>query len=51
MRTYFAKIVMLALPGWPFLLTPTLAGSLLVVLVAVLVNNLDGTVSYPRRWH
>jgi CBS-domain-containing membrane protein len=43
-------IVMLALPGWDFLVTPTLAGAAAIVVVAVLFNNLDETISYPRRW-
>lgn len=33
-----------------FLLTPVLAGSLTIVLVAMLVNNLRSRGSYPRYW-
>lgn len=36
-------------PGWGFVLTPVLAGALLVVAVAVVFNRLRG-VPYPRRW-
>jgi CBS-domain-containing membrane protein len=43
-------IVMLSLPGWKFLLTPTLVGAATIVAVAVLVNNLRRSVNYPRRW-
>jgi CBS-domain-containing membrane protein len=43
-------IVMLSLPGWKFLLTPTLVGAATIVAVAVLVNNLRHSVTYPRRW-
>lgn len=43
-------IVMLAMPDWMLLLTPTLAGSLLIVLTAVIVNNHDRQISHPRRW-
>lgn len=40
-------IVMLAGAGWSFLLRPTLIGSLIIVLVALIDNNL----SHPRRWY
>jgi CBS-domain-containing membrane protein len=43
-------IVMLSLPGWKFLVTPTLLGAVVIIAVAVAFNNLRGTVSYPRRW-
>jgi CBS-domain-containing membrane protein len=43
-------IVMLSLPGWKFLVTPTLLGTVVIVAVAVAFYNLRGTVSYPRRW-
>lgn len=42
-------IVMLAGAGWDFLLTPTLAGSLILVAVALVYNNLDGR-RYPTYW-
>jgi CBS-domain-containing membrane protein len=43
-------IVMLSLPHWPFLLTPTFVGAIVIVAVAVLFNNLRPTIRYPRRW-
>ena len=43
-------IVMLTAPGWDFLLTPTLIGSVLLVLVAVLFNNLPRERAYPKYW-
>lgn len=43
-------IVMLTAPGWQFLLTPTLIGALLLVIVAVLFNNMTKERSYPKYW-
>ena len=43
-------IVMLMQPGWDFLLTPTLLGAVLIVLVALLYNNLQAEKSYPKYW-
>lgn len=43
-------IVMLAMPGWDFLLTPTLYGALLLVLVAVAYYKLQTGRSYPKYW-
>lgn len=43
-------IVMLTMPGWNFLLTPTLIGALLLVLVAVFFNNLPKDRAYPKYW-
>ena len=43
-------IVMLTAPGWSFLLTPTLLGALLLVLVALLFNNLFSERAYPKYW-
>ena len=43
-------IVMLAQPGWSFLLFPTLTGALLLVLVALLYHNQPADKSYPRYW-
>lgn len=41
-------ITSLAAPG--FLITPVLIGSVAIVLVALLVNNLRKRGSYPRYW-
>lgn len=43
-------IVMLTAPTWSFLLTPTLLGASLLVIVAVLFNNLVKTREYPKYW-
>jgi len=43
-------IVMLTVPAWDFLLTPTLIGALLLVLVAVVFNNLPKDRTYPKYW-
>ncbi len=43
-------IVMLTEPAWQFLITPTLIGALLLVLVAVVFNNLSKGRSYPKYW-
>lgn len=43
-------IVMLMVPGWSFLLTPTLLGALLLALVAIVFNNLPKDRAYPKYW-
>lgn len=43
-------IVFLAGAQWPFLFTPTLFGSMLIVLVALLYNNLPSGRKYPNNW-
>ncbi|RDE23055.1 HPP family protein [Motiliproteus coralliicola] len=43
-------IVFLMLPGWEFLLLPTLLGALLIVAVALVYNNLCRGLSYPKYW-
>lgn len=45
-----ALVVMLTRPDWQFLLTPTLEGSLLFVLCAVIFNNLAEERTYPKYW-
>jgi len=37
-------------PGWGFVLTPVLAGAVVVVAVAVVFNRLRPGVRYPHRW-
>lgn len=44
-------IVMLTAPQWLFLITPTLIGAILLVLVALLFNNLRKDRSYPKYWY
>ncbi len=43
-------LVMTTHPGFGFLLTPVLAGALVIVGVAYGVNNLRDRGSYPRYW-
>ena len=43
-------IVFLAQPGWDFLLLPTLLGAILLVLVALVYNNLHRQEKYPKYW-
>lgn len=43
-------VVLASHAGADFLLTPVLAGSVLIVLVALAVNNLRQRGSYPRYW-
>lgn len=43
-------IVFLVSANWDFLLTPTLLGAALLVVVALLYNNLSLQRSYPRYW-
>lgn len=37
--------------GWMFLVTPVLAGTVIIVAVALLVNNLDKKRAYPTFWY
>ncbi|WP_421865689.1 HPP family protein [Motiliproteus sp.] len=43
-------IVFLMLPGWEFLLLPTLAGAVLIVAVALVYNSLCRGLNYPKYW-
>ncbi len=43
-------IVMLTAPAWKFLLVPTLAGAVILVLVALVFNNLPRERAYPKYW-
>lgn len=43
-------IVFLTQPAWDFLMFPTLSGALLLVVVAVLYNNLVRKTNYPKYW-
>ena len=44
-------IVMLTAPSWQFLITPTLIGAILLVIVALFLNNLREGHSYPKYWY
>lgn len=43
-------IVFLTKPAWEFLFMPTLAGAVVLVLVAYVYNNLVRKIHYPRYW-
>ena len=43
-------IVFLTQPSWSFLLLPTFAGSLILVLVALIYLNSTRTARYPKYW-
>lgn len=43
-------IVFLSQPGWSFILFPTLAGALILVLVALVYNNAARAGRYPKYW-
>lgn len=43
-------IVFLGQPGWDFLVFPTLIGSLIITLVAIVYNNLTRQEGYPKYW-
>lgn len=43
-------IVYLVQPGWDFLVMPTLLGSLLLIGVTLLYNNLVREARYPKYW-
>jgi CBS-domain-containing membrane protein len=43
-------IVFLAGANWEYLLTPTLVGAILLVLVALFYNNISKERSYPKYW-
>lgn len=43
-------IVFLVAANWDFLLTPTLIGAVLLVIVSLFYNNLSKKRSYPKYW-
>lgn len=43
-------VVMTAHASWSFILTPALGGSMILVLIALIFNNLISTRSYPKYW-
>lgn len=45
-----ALVVMMTKPDWQFLLTPALEGSIILVLCAVIFNNLAEERTYPKHW-
>lgn len=45
-----ALVVMMSKASWNFLLTPALEGSIILVLCAVVFNNLAEDRTYPKHW-
>ena len=45
-----ALVVMMTKPDWQFLLTPAFEGSMILVLCAVIFNNLAEERTYPKHW-
>jgi len=45
-----ALVVMMTKPDWKFLFTPALEGSIILVLFAVIFNNLAVERTYPKHW-
>ncbi|MFM7714288.1 MAG: HPP family protein [Microcystis sp.] len=45
-----ALVVMMTKPNWQFLLRPTFEGSVILVLCAVIFNNLAEERTYPKHW-
>ncbi|MDZ8092443.1 MAG: HPP family protein [Nostoc sp. DedQUE05] len=45
-----ALVVMMTKAPWQFLLTPALQGSIILVLCAVVFNNLAQERTYPKHW-
>ena len=45
-----ALVVMMTQPSWQFLLTPVLEGSVIMLLCAVVFNNLAEERTYPKHW-
>ncbi|MBD2198845.1 MULTISPECIES: HPP family protein [Calothrix] len=45
-----ALVVMMTKAQWQFLLTPALEGSVILLLCAVVFNNLAQERSYPKHW-
>ncbi|MES9844968.1 MAG: HPP family protein [Candidatus Sedimenticola sp. PURPLELP] len=43
-------IVFLTQPSWSFLFFPTLTGAVLLVIVALIYNNISRSDSYPKYW-
>ncbi|MDR6550694.1 CBS-domain-containing membrane protein [Paenibacillus qinlingensis] len=43
-------VVILSGSSWSFLITPVLLGSVVIVIVALLINNLDKKRRYPSFW-
>jgi CBS-domain-containing membrane protein len=45
-----ALVVMMTKADWQFLLSPVLEGSIIMLLCAVVFNNLAEERTYPKHW-
>ena len=45
-----ALVIMMTKPDWEFLIVPTFEGSMILLLCAVVFNNLAEDRSYPKHW-
>jgi CBS-domain-containing membrane protein len=45
-----ALVVIMTKPNWQFIIAPTLGGSIILVVCAVIFNNIADERSYPRYW-
>ncbi|SFP34400.1 HPP family protein [Pseudarcicella hirudinis] len=43
-------VVIISHANWGFLISPTLTGSLILVLIALLFNNLNKAQTFPKYW-
>lgn len=43
-------VVIMAGSGWSFLVTPVLVGAVVIVIAALVINNLDPKRKYPTFW-
>jgi CBS-domain-containing membrane protein len=43
-------IIFLTHPSWQFLLFPTLVGTIIIVLIALVYNNMTRKTNYPKYW-
>ncbi len=43
-------IIFLTHPSWQFLLFPTLIGTIIIVFLALLYNNITRKTNYPKYW-
>lgn len=43
-------IVILGMYSWSYLVTPILIGSVVIIIIALFINNLCSNRSYPTFW-
>lgn len=44
-------VMIFAQPHWTFIFYPVLSGALIIVIIALLFNNIIKTRRYPKYWH